>query len=99
MINLSTVVKGFKTSEFAIVLVVVLGVDLDSAVAIYSSLPDELRVLGELPDITKVKAMATALQGQDWKELMVKALLAGAYIWGRDRHKSRGFEIEKLKIQ
>lgn len=99
MINLSAVARGVKTSEFAIVMVVVLGVDIDSAVAIYSSLPDNLKVLGTLPDITQLKAVVANLHGQDWKELLVKAILAAVYIWGRDRHKARGFELEKMKVQ
>lgn len=81
--------RGIGTSDLWVVLLVVIGVDVDTATAIF----------GNMPDAEQIKALLAMLHGEGWQVLLIKGALAGAYLWVRDRNKKAGieFEIEKLR--
>jgi len=58
-----------------------------------------LRSWGGVPDTEQIKAIIAMLHGEGWQVLAIKGLLAGAYLWVRDRNKRAGveFEIERLR--
>jgi len=82
--------RGIGTSDLWVVLLVLLGVDVDTATAI----------MGGVPDAEQIKAIIAMLHGEGWQVLLIKGALAGAYLWVRDRNKRAGieFEIEKLRL-
>ncbi len=82
--------RGIGTSDLWVVLLVLLGVDVDTATAI----------MGGVPDAEQIKAIIAMLHGEGWQVLLIKGALAGAYLWVRDRNKKAGieFEIEKLRL-
>lgn len=81
--------RGLQTTDFWLVVLVVLGIDTDTAAAL----------LGGVPDAEQIKAIVAMLHGEGWQALLVKGALVGAYIWARDRNKQAGigFETERLR--
>ena len=81
--------KGFVSSEFFVVLLVILGVDIDTAVAIF----------GGVPDAEQIKAVLAMLHGEDWQSLLIKSAIAAGYLWIRHHNKMAGigFETERLR--
>ena len=82
--------RGIGTSDLWVVVLVLLGIDVDTATAI----------MGGVPDTEQIKAIIAMLHGEGWQVLLIKGALAGAYLWVRDRNKKAGieFEIEKLRL-
>lgn len=81
--------KGFVSSEFFVVLLVILGVDIDTAVAIF----------GGVPDAGQIKAVLAMLHGEDWQSLLIKSAIAAGYLWVRDRNKKAGVEFETERLR
>lgn len=81
--------KGFVSSEFFVILLVVMGVDVDTAVAIF----------GGVPDAEQIKAVIAMLHGEDWQSLLIKSGIAAGYLWVRHNNKMAGinFEIERIR--
>jgi len=81
--------RGIGTSDLWVVVLVLLGIDVDTATVI----------MGGVPDAEQIKAIISMLHGEGWQVLAIKGLLAGAYLWVRDRNKQAGveFEIERLR--
>lgn len=82
--------RGIGTSDLWVVVLVLVGIDVDTATTI----------MGGVPDAEQIKALIAMLHGEGWQVLLIKGLLAGAYLWVRDRNKKAGieFEIEKIRL-
>lgn len=81
--------RGVGTSDLWVVVLVLVGIDVDTATAI----------MGGVPDAEQIKAIIAMLHGEGWQVLAIKGLLAGAYLWVRDRNKKAGIELEIEKLR
>lgn len=96
--DIQKIIKGFKTSEFLVVVIIITGIDLNSILAVYGSLPESLQLIGKIADGNQFLGSIEALRNQTWQALLMKAILGSAYIWARDRSKARDFELNKIRL-
>lgn len=82
--------KGLFSSEFVLIILVLSGVDLDTATAIMA---------GGVTNVDELRLVVSSIHDQTWQELAVKAALAGLYTWYRRDIKKLGLEVEIERLR